>query len=123
MRRVSKKRRKLNDSVANWRDSFRKRVGRCEKCLKKADPDVLDVHELVPGSSRAKALDKPFAVLALHRGCHNYIETLTIPHQLAYLMRARPNDYRPDLYYALIGRNWPDTEHVIYFLKRLKEVE
>lgn len=123
MRRISAKRRALYDQVREYREHFRWEVGRCEVCLEKAGPSVLDVHELVPGNHRHKALDKPYAILAVHRNCHNYIETLTIPHQLAYLLRSRPNDYHPEKYYELIGRRWPATEHVIYFLERLDHEE
>lgn len=119
MKRVSNKRRHLISSVAPFREAFRRRVGRCEKCLESASPDNLDLHELVPGYVRSQALDKPYALLALHRLCHWEIEALTIPHQLAYLMRSRPNDFNPEMYWKLIGRRWPDVEHVLYFLERL----
>lgn len=119
MRRISAKRRALYERVRDFRDDFRWRVGRCEVCLKKAGPSVLDIHEVVDGSNRSKALDKRYAILACHRRCHEYLETITIPHQLAYLMRARPQDFQPEKYYALIGRNWPDVSHVIWFLERL----
>lgn len=120
MRRVSKKRRSLMSQVGPWREQFRERVGRCEKCLKSCPAASLDVHELVPGYVRAKALDKPYAVLALHRHCHTEIEALTIPHQMAYLIRARSKDFNLELYWKLLGRRWPDMEHILYFLEKLK---
>ena len=119
MRRVSKKRRAVLSQVAKWRQDFRLRVGRCEKCLRPAPPDRLDVHELTPGCDRVRALNKSYAVLALHRFCHTEIEALTIPPQMAYLIRARPTDFNLEAYWQLIGRRWPDLEHILYFLEKL----
>lgn len=120
MRRVSKKRKKLINQTREWRDELRNRVGRCEVCLQHCSAELLDVHELVFAPLRAKALDKPYAVLACHRRCHDYIETLTIPHQLAYLLRAAPERWNLEKYWFLCRRNWPDMEAVLYFLARLK---
>jgi hypothetical protein len=118
MRRVSKTRAKRNREVKQWREDLRREVGRCEKCLKPAAN--LDVHELVPGNCRALALDKRFAVLCLHRLCHNALEAMTIPRQLAYLLRARPEDFQMEQYWELIGRRWPDIEDIQVFYDQLK---
>jgi len=120
VRRVSKKRQKLINSTREWRDDFRNRVSRCEVCLQPCSPELLDVHELVFAPVRSKALDKPYAVLACHRRCHDYIETLTIPHQLAYLMRAAPERFDMERYWWLTKRRWPDVSDIIYFLEKLK---
>lgn len=117
MRAVSLKRQKLNREVGPWRQNLRERVGRCEMCLRPKSPENLDVHELVPGSSRSKALDKVFAVLCVCRPCHNDIERLTIPNQLAYLYISRPTDFELPLYYELIGRRWPDWDDVYRFVR------
>lgn len=119
MRNVSKKRQRLNRSVAEHRQALRQRVARCEVCLDPAAPEWLDVHELVPGSSRAKALDKDFALLCATRRCHDYLETLTIPNQLAYLYIARPSDFDLEKYYALIGRRWPDWDEVSGYVTQI----
>jgi hypothetical protein len=112
MRRVSKKRAALNKAVKEWRRAIREEVGRCEFCLKPAHWETLDVHELVPAYARAKALDKRFAVLNAHRECHGTLEAMTIPWQLAYLLRARPQDFDMAAYYKLTGRVWPDEEDI-----------
>jgi hypothetical protein len=119
MRRVSKTRQKRNQQVKQWREDLRKEIGRCEKCLKPAAH--LDVHELVPGNCRALALDKRFAVLCLHRLCHNALEAMTIPRQLAYLLRARPEDFDLPAYHQLISRHWPYEEEVLAFYEELKD--
>jgi hypothetical protein len=118
MRRVSRTRAKRNSQVKQWREDLRKEIGRCEKCLKPAAN--LDVHELVPGNCRALALDKRFAVLCLHRLCHSALEAMTIPRQLAYLLRARPADFLMEEYWELIGRRWPDIEDIRVFYDQLK---
>ena len=110
IRRVSKKRAALNKFVAQFREDLRKEVGRCEFCLKPARWQSLDVHELVTGIDRAKALDKRYAVLCLHRKCHDKIEQLIVSAQIAYLMRARPADYDMPAYHLLTNRNWPDHQ-------------
>jgi hypothetical protein len=120
MRRVSKKRQALNSQVVHWREQFRESVGRCEKCLTPCSPENLDVHELVPGYVRAKSLDKRYAVMAVHRHCHTELEAMTIPHQMAYMIRARSKDFDLGAYWKLIGRRWPDMEHILYFLEKLK---
>jgi hypothetical protein len=119
MRRVSKTRAKRNKEVKQWREDLRKEVGRCEKCLKPAAN--LDVHELVPGNCRALALDKRYAVLCLHRLCHNALEAMTIPRQLAHLLRARPEDFDLAAYHQLISRHWPYEEDVLAFYEELKD--
>lgn len=108
MRRVSKKRAALNRAVKVWRENIRREVGRCEFCLSPAHWKTLDVHELVVGCHRAKALDKRFAVLCVHRDCHNTLEAMTIPWQMAYLLWARPQDFDMPAYHKLTGRVWPD---------------
>ena len=119
MRHTSLKRRRLNDSVKEYRQSLREMVGRCEVCLRPAAPEWLDVHELVPGSSRAKALDKEFALLCVHRLCHDYLETLTIPNQLAYLYIARASSFDLEKYHALIGRCWPSWDEVSGYVSKI----
>ena len=121
MRRVSLKRQKLNRDVAPWRDNLRRHVGRCEVCLKSKSPENIDVHELVPGYVRSKALDKCYAVLCACRTCHNKLEAMTIPNQLAYLYIARPSDFELPLYYELIGRNWPDWDEVYKFVRQITQ--
>jgi hypothetical protein len=121
MRRISPKRRQLIEATRQWRDDFRAEIGRCEKCLKPTSPAALDVHELVAGSSRAKALDKRYAVLCLHRACHTLLEAMTIPRQLAYLLRARPQDVDMESYYRLTGRRWPDLADIRGFYEELKD--
>ncbi len=119
MRRISEKRLLLLKEVSQFRASLRRDVGRCELCLKPARPDSLDVHELVPGYLRAQALDKSFATMCLHRHCHNIIEMLTIPNQLAYFLRARPESFNIDLYWKLMARKWPSMDQVLHFLDEI----
>ncbi len=123
MRNISLKRKSLNESVAEWRDNFRHRVSRCEMCLKPTSAELLDVHECVTGSHRHKALAKNYTVLALHRLCHQKMETLTIAHQLAYLLRARPSDLNMGAYYWLTGRKWPEIKLIHDYLKKIKASE
>ena len=119
MRRVSNRRQKLLSEVGPWRQAFKKKIGRCEKCLKPAKPEQLDCHEVVTGNVRAKALDKKYAVMCVHRYCHNELEQLTIPHQLGYFIRARAEDCDLEALWRLMGRRWPDMEHILYFLEKL----
>lgn len=119
MKPWSKKRRIRWSQVESWRNRFKERVSRCEMCLKASDPLYLDVHECVTGSLRQHALDKEWAVLALHRRCHTIMETLTIPHQLAYLLRARPDEFHLEAYHKLTGRKWPSVEQILLFWENL----
>lgn len=119
MRRVSKKRAALIKAVSKWRKDFRIQIGRCEMCLKPAHWGHLDVHELVPGSSRSKALDKPYACMCLHRRCHNIMEMLTIPQQMAYLLKNAPERFDLQSYHKLIGRCWPYIEEIESFKEKL----
>jgi len=119
VRRISKKREQLNAALRKWRKQFREQVGRCEMCLKKAQWFHLDVHELVPGYCRAQALDKPYACLCLHRRCHMVMEMLTIPQQMAYLLKNAPERFDLDAYHKLIQRRWPYIEEIQSFKEKI----
>lgn len=117
MRQWSKKRQRRWKEVQEWREDFKTRLGRCEFCLKPAGNT--DLHELTTGSSRQQALDQPYALLNIHRECHRIIEMLTIPNQLAYLLRADPERFDLDAYHRLTGRCWPSVEQVLTFYEEL----
>lgn len=117
MRQWSKKRRKRWEEVEQWREDFKRDHPRCEFCLKPLGYG--DLHELTPGSSRQKALDKPYAILHVHRQCHDVLEMITIPNQLAYLLRADEERFDLEAYWRLIGRRWPSLEQVLFFYERL----
>ena len=119
MKKISRKRADLLRSVEPFRRALRIRVSRCEFCLKTANPHSLDVHELVPGYLRALALDKVYATLCVTRLCHQQIERLTIPNQMAYLLRSRPESFNIELYWKLMRRQWPSMEEILYFLAKI----
>lgn len=77
------------------------------------------MHELVPGYCRSLALDKRFAVLCVHRACHNMLERKTIPVQLAYLFLSRMYDFDLEKYYELIQRRWPDWSEVKHHISEI----
>lgn len=117
MRHWSKKRQQRWREVEAWRSRFKEEHPRCEFCLKPLGEG--DLHELVPGSSRQKALDQPYAVLHVHRQCHRILEMLTIPNQLAYLLRADPGRFDLEAYHRLIGRRWPEMAEIIKHWEQL----
>ncbi len=120
MRNMSERFRLRADEAEPVRAALRQR-GVCEVCLQPASPENLDVHELVPGCCRQLALDQRYATLCATRLCHSYIETLTIPNQLAYLHIARPSDFDLEKYYSLTKRRWPDWDEVSAWVGRIKE--
>jgi hypothetical protein len=119
MRRVSAARKQRLAEVSQWREDFCNTVGRCEFCLVAASPQALDIHELCVGSCRKLALDAPYCVLAAHRHCHSILEMLTIPNQLAYLLRAAPERFDLEAYWKLCQRRWPDLDTILAFKEKL----
>lgn len=119
MRRVSAARKRRLAEVNQWREDFRASTGRCEMCLVAASPEALDLHELVTGACRKLALDAPYCVLAAHRHCHSILEMLTIPNQLAYLLRAAPERFDLHAYHRLTKRVWPDLDTILAFKEKL----
>lgn len=103
--------------MEQWREDFKTRLSKCEVCR---TADCHDLHELVPGYVRQKALDQEYAILGCCRSCHDFLETLTIPHQLAFLLLARPNNFDIERYYCLCGRRWPDIETIKSFASQIK---
>ena len=88
-------------------------------CLKPTAPEHLDVHELVPGYCRKLALTSEFACMCLHRRCHNIMEMLTIPQQMAYLLKNAPERFDLPAYHKLIQRAWPYLEEIEAFKEKL----
>lgn len=119
MRRVSKKRARLNRSVKQWRLNLCIELGRCEVCQRPYHPSFLEVHELCIGACRPLALTSRFATLVVKRDCHDYLESLTIPHQLAYLFLSRPKDCDLESYYTLTKRRWPDLEEIQEWARKI----
>lgn len=119
MRRISARNAARRKEVGPWREALRRSVGRCEMCLKPTHWKQLDVHELVPGYCRQQALDKPYATLCLHRRCHHIIEMLTIPQQMAYLLKNAPERFDLHAYHKLIQRAWPYLEEIEAFKEKL----
>ena len=118
MKRISEKRRRLNAAVAPFRQAMKERIRRCEYCLHPADPQWLTLHELARGVHRAKALDKPFALLCLHwthwevggklTCCHSIVQAEPLARQLARLYMVRASDYSLEDFWELRGRRFPD---------------
>lgn len=113
MRSVSKKRRRRNDEVREWRRALVRRVGRCEICgyyptYLQRTPRRMDVHEICRGPNREKALDQACAVLCVCSACHDgpLASRAEWPEarQLAALKRSRPEDYSLAQYNALVAR-------------------
>jgi len=112
VRRVSKKRAKTNKEADEWRAEFKDSVGRCEYCLKKAAGSSLDADEISRGCCRKISLMAPYAILVLHRHCHNHCQNMSRAKRLAILMLARPEAYDLELFWQLTRRRWPDQEDV-----------
>lgn len=109
MRKVSKKRAALMRKVGPWRKALIERVKKCEVCGKKFN---LCVHEIANGPNRAKALDKPYAVLVACSdcNCHKLTDKSVWPEarQLSILFKSRPEDFDLMAYNNLINPNAPD---------------
>jgi hypothetical protein len=112
MRNVSKKRAATNRLADKWRTAFKAEVGRCERCLKPASPEHLDADEIARGCDRRKALTARFAILCVHRQCHNEIQNWSRAKRLALLYLARSSDYDIEAFHELTGRCFPSQEDV-----------
>jgi hypothetical protein len=113
MRKVSLKRQKLNKVANEWRTAFKEWVGRCERCMKPAAPEHLDIDEIARGSGhREKALMARFAILCVHRQCHNEIQNWSRAKRLALLYLARSSNFCLQNYHELTNRCFPSQEEV-----------
>ncbi len=61
---------------------------------------------------RASSLTAPYAILVVHRHCHDYIQDWSRARRLAILYLARTYDYDLEEFWALTRRNWPDQNEV-----------
>ena len=89
LRHTSKKRAKLNREAKPLRDEWRERACAYLGCIAKAD----DVNEITRGPSRERALDKPYAVLAVCRKHHDEIQNWPLAKLLALKRLADPTEY------------------------------
>jgi hypothetical protein len=112
MRRISKKRLGMMKVASEWRESLKSQVSRCEFCLKPASASWLDCDEIARGSSRALALTAEYAILVVHRHCHDHIQNWPRARRLALLYLARPSDYDLEAFWELTSRRWPEQEDV-----------
>ena len=94
MKPYTPKRQEQNREADKVRDELKRRIGRCEICLKPRSPDYLCGHEISRGSGlRLRALDKPFAILIVCRDpnfleqsdCHRAVQAESEARQLARL--------------------------------------
>lgn len=121
MRRVSKKRQALMKDATPMRRSLIDQVGKCEICgasprhRRRGVPRELDqlcCHEIANGPLRAKAIDKPFAILVLCWYCNGHVVTNKAawpePRQLSVLRRSRPADYDLLAYNQLVNERAPN---------------
>jgi hypothetical protein len=118
MRRVSKKRAKLNKVAKAWREAFQEELRVCEWCLKRRPI----IHEIARGTAnRRKAFITRFATLGLcDPGCHQEVGLWPPAKQLALLRLRRPADFCLPSYWALTARRWPYEEEVQAFYDQLK---
>lgn len=118
MRRVSQKRKKLNDQAREWRAAFVEELKVCEWCRKRKPI----VHEIARGSGhRLKAMVTRYATLALcDPGCHQEVGLWSRAAQLALLKLRRPKDYDIAKFWELTARRWPYEEDVQACYERLK---
>ena len=118
MRRVSKKRAKLNKVAKEWREEFAMELKVCEWCRKRKPI----IHEIARGSGhRLKAMVTRYATLALcDPGCHQEVGLWPRSKQLALLMLRRPSDFDLEAYYRLVARRWPYEEDILACYEELK---
>lgn len=117
MRRVSLKRQRRNREAEPARRSLLERVARCEFCGR--HNAGLANHEILRGSYRQQALDKPFAILILCDECHDLMGGRSWAEQLAILRRSRPADFNLRLFHELAGRHKPSSDEVALWNMRL----
>lgn len=111
MRRVSKKRRKLNDEVREWRQNKVNEVGKCEMSGfdSQSCTGMLGVHEIGSGHTRSLFLSEACGVLVLCYGHNQFCHSIPKETQLALLKLNRPEDYDYDRFCS-IRQKWYDKE-------------
>lgn len=116
MRRVSKKRQRMNTAIKPFRDALRERVRRCEVCGCNREPHALAIHEIANGPLRSKALDKEYAVLVVclnpnfqrQEDCHREVQEWSEARQLALLYLRRSASYDLKAYLELTNPRAPN---------------
>ncbi len=81
MRRVSKKRARLNRAAKPLRDEYKFEYQKCEvfSCSAQAS----ELHEITRGQHRSRSLDQPASWLHLCHDCHVKMGLFTVTQQLA----------------------------------------
>lgn len=104
-----------------WRKRFVQAVGQCEFCG--TNRIRLAIHEIARGIHRQKALTESSCILVLCDPCHSAIERMAGDDQralgLALVLRSRPADYSLAEFHRLTDRNYPSSEAVTLWLRRL----
>lgn len=123
IRPVSKKRRKRNAEVREFRAGLKEEIRRCEICTQ---VKPLDCHEITRGSyARQRALDQRACILVLCRDCHNVLTDFPklwpVAKQAALLKLRRPNDWCLITMNGLLTRKI-DDEDVAMFEESIREV-
>jgi excisionase family DNA binding protein len=124
-------RRKRDAEAKPFRDALVEQVGECEHCGcsptnrrgKMEELARIAVHEIADGPDRAKAQDKPYAVLVLCWECNSgqfkKRDEWPEARQLALLAQRRPLDFNLSAYLELTSPNAPrriEIEEVLDWL-------
>lgn len=123
MRRVSKKRARLNRKVQPIRDAYRWEFPQCQVPWCKAD--ATELHEISRGAGRGASLGIRAALLHLCRFDHGQMDVLPVAGQLALKAIGDPDGYCRVTVNRL--RNRADdsitAEEVAWWIDKLKEVD
>ena len=80
MRRVSKKRAKIERKLEPFLDAYRAEFPACQICYM---VPATDIHELCRGKDRLKARHERALIMHVCRECHDYIQNESFGRQLA----------------------------------------
>ena len=102
MRRVSKRRAKLNRVAGPWRDQYLAEHWACQYlgCVRLAD----EIHEIARGTGRLGSLMEPAALLTLCREHHEIVQLWSPVQQLCLKKIVAPEEYCLETVNRLRGR-------------------
>lgn len=122
MRRVSKKRAKLNRQVKPLRDQYRWEFPKCQVPWCKAA--ATELHEISRGAARGASLGERASWLHLCSFDHKQMDITPIACQLAIKAIADPDGYDRETVNALRGRmpNAITSDEVAWWVAQIQEV-